>query len=91
MFLDVVNKNHSYTSVVVLRPPGPPHHLEDVRDWVVDVALRLPVEILGSLDDHQVGGEIDSPGQRTCGNKDLLVEETGQDDDLDPLLIRTPR
>lgn len=39
MFLDIVHQDYCHSSVIVLWSPRPPHHLEDVSDWVVHIAL----------------------------------------------------
>ena len=82
MFLDIVNEDNGHAPVIILRSSRSPHHLENVSDGVVDVALRLPVEILRSLDDHQVGGEVYPPGQRAGG-----YEHLNQYQDESPIMI----
>ncbi len=48
------------------------HH---VGDGHVDIALQLAVIVLGPLDDDEVSGKVDAPGQRGRGNHDLDLEE----------------
>lgn len=61
-----------HAPVVILGAPRPPHHLEDVRDWIVNIATRLPIVVLCSLDNHQVGGEVHAPRQSTGSYQNLL-------------------
>ncbi len=42
--------------VINVRPAGPTHHLQQVRDWVVVGPLAVgPIIVLCAHDDHQVG------------------------------------
>ena len=71
VFLDVVHQDDSHAALVVLRPAGPPHHLQYVRDGEVHVPRLLAVKVLRALHHHQVGGEIHPPGQGASGDQDL--------------------
>ena len=51
---------------------APTHH---VRDRHVDVAFELAVIVLGPLDDDEVGGEVDAPGEGGRSNHHLDLEE----------------
>ena len=71
MFLDIVDQYDCHSFVIVLWSPCSSHHLQDVGDRVVNVAMRLPVKELRPLDDDQMGGEVDAPGQSASGNQHL--------------------
>ena len=51
---------------VVLGPPGASEHLHDVQRGQLTPGALLGVVHLGTLDDHSVGRQIHSPGQRSC-------------------------
>ena len=72
-----MDQDYSHAHVIVLGPPRPPHHLEHVRDRVVDVAVRLSVVVLRSLDDDEVGGEVHPPGKGARGYEYLRRGEGG--------------
>ena len=74
MFLDIVDKDDGHAPIVILGAPRPPHHLKNVCDWIINVATQLSIKILCSLDDDQVGGEVDAPRQ-SAGRYQNLVEK----------------
>mmetsp|Transcript_115361 Transcript_115361/g.366862 ORF Transcript_115361/g.366862 Transcript_115361/m.366862 type:complete len:695 (+) Transcript_115361:1573-3657(+) len=63
---------------VELRSAGSTHHLKHVRDGEVHIALQRAIVVLGTLDDHQVRREVDTPRQRRRRDQDqdlALTEE----------------
>ena len=52
-------------------------HLQDVGDGHVDVSLLLAVVVLGTFDDDQVGGKVDAPSHRRCGDQNLQKVKPG--------------
>ena len=66
-----MHQDDCFRLLIELRPPGSPHHLKHVGDGVVHVALRLPVVELGSLEDNEVRGQVDSPSQRGGAHQHL--------------------
>ena len=71
VFLDIMNENHSHSLVVKLRSASTPRHLQDVRNVKVHIALGFAIEELGALDNDEMGGEVDAPGQGCGGDQDL--------------------
>lgn len=63
--------------IVELRPTGAPHHLQDIGDGIIHVALGLAIEKLRALHHDQMGGEVDAPSQGRGGDEhlDLLIHE----------------
>ena len=68
-----MHQNDGNTTVIILRPSSPAHHLKDVSDGVVHVALGFAIKELRSLHNDQVCREIDSPGQRAGGYQNLWL------------------
>lgn len=58
-----MDKDDCHAPVIILGAPRPPHHLEDISDWVVDVTTHFSIIVLCSLDNDQVGREVDAPSQ----------------------------
>ena len=74
MLLDIVYQDHCHPTIIVLGTPCPTHHLKDIRDGVVHIALGLPIKVLCAFDNYEVGREVDPPGKGTGGYQNL----TGQ-------------
>ena len=72
-----MKENDSHTLIVILWPASPPHHLQDVGDGVVDVALGFAIEVLCSFDNHEMGREVDPPGQSASGYQYLVRKGGG--------------
>ena len=71
MLLDIVYQDHCYSAIIVLGTPCPTHHLKDIRDGVVHVALGLPIKVLCAFDHYKVSREVDPPGKSAGGYQDL--------------------
>ena len=71
MFLGVMDENESNAIFIELRPPSTPHHLQDIRDREIYIALALPVKILCPLYDDEMSREIDAPSEGGSGNQNL--------------------
>eukprot|EP00962_Isochrysis_galbana_P035030 scaffold11940_cov106-Isochrysis_galbana.AAC.9 len=75
--LGLVDQDDGDRLVVVLRPAGTAHHLQHVSHREVDIPLGLAIEVLGALDNDQVGREVDAPRERRGADKheDCLSQE----------------
>ena len=71
MFFDIVYQNHCYSAIIILGTPCPTHHLKDIRDGVVHIALGLPIKVLCAFDHYEVGREVDPPGKGAGSYQDL--------------------
>jgi len=71
ILLLVMDKDDGDSFRVKLRTPCPSHHLQNVRNRHIHVAVRLSVKVFRSFDYYQVSREIHTPGQGGSGNQDL--------------------
>lgn len=74
MLLDVVYKNDCHTLIIILRAASPAHHLQDISNRVVHIALGLAIKIFSPFHYHKVSRKIHSPSQGAGSNKNLVSE-----------------
>ena len=56
---------------VELRSTGSTQHLQYIGEVHVLVAFNFGVEVLRAFDNDKMGRQVDTPGQRACGHKNL--------------------
>lgn len=71
IFLHVMHQDDGDALVAELWSTGSTHHLQHIGDWHVHVTLQFAVVVLGTLDDDQMGWQIDTPRKR-CGRNENL-------------------
>ncbi len=71
VLLDIVNEDDGHALVIILGSPSTSHHLENIRDWIVNVAMGLPIIVLCSLDNHKMGREVHPPSKCAGSYEDL--------------------
>lgn len=71
VLLGILSKDSGNSGGVELGTSSTTQHLEDICQVHVLVPFDLGIVVLRSLDDNEMGREIDTPGESACGDKDL--------------------